>query len=102
MNVLALIWGAGMLVNFLWFTSSPLSLRTLTNPKANQTAYLGPERGPLVNLHFGFLNKIPLIELIMLTVIVVGAIYYYAVQAKKPFTPVVSPEEEVLPEGVGA
>jgi urea carboxylase system permease len=92
-NVLALLWGAGMLVNFLWFTNSSTSLRTLTNPKATQTDYLGT--GPLVNLHVGFLNKVPLIELIMILVIVVGAIYYFAVQAKKPFRPVVPPQEEV-------
>ena len=37
------------------------------------------DRG-LVNFHVGFLNKIPVIELIMAVVIVVGAIYYIAVQ----------------------
>ncbi len=90
-NVLALLWGAGMLVNFLWFTNSSTSLRTLTNPKATQTDYLGT--GPLVNFHVAFLNKIPLIELIMIAVAAIGAIYYFVIQAKKPFTPVIPPDE---------
>jgi amino acid transporter len=95
-NVLALIWGGAMLVNFLWFTGSTNSLRILTNPKANQTDY---GNGQLVNFHIDFLNKIPLIELIMVTVVVIGAIYYFTVQRNKPFTPVVPPDEEVEPLG---
>jgi urea carboxylase system permease len=93
-NVLALCWGGLMLINFLWYSNSKaFDLRQLTNPKATQTDYFGT--GPLV--HFvGFLNKIPLIELIMVVVIVVGAVYYYAVQRNKPFTPVVPPEEGAL------
>jgi amino acid transporter len=90
-NILAILWGAGMLVNFLWFTNGE-TLRVISNPKPNQTDYFGT--GPLV--HFGgFLNKIPVIELLLLTVILVGAIYYLAVQRNKPFTPVVLPEGEV-------
>jgi amino acid transporter len=97
-NVLALLWGGGMLVNFLWFTDSTNSLRILTNPKANQTDYFGT--GPLVHFPFDLLNKVPLIELIMATVIVVGAIYYFAFQRNKPFVAVTPPEEEVEASGV--
>jgi amino acid transporter len=89
-NVLAILWGAGMLVNFLWYTNGE-TLRVISNPKPNQTDYFGT--GPLV--HFGgFLNKIPVIELLMITVLLVGAIYYFTVQRNKPFTPVRPPEEE--------
>ena len=33
-------------------------------------------------------------ELIIGTVLLVGAIYFYSVQKKKPFTPVVPPDED--------
>ena len=48
-NVLGLLWGAAMLVNFLWPATSDSSLRVFSNPKATQT-------GGLVNFHVGFLN----------------------------------------------
>jgi amino acid transporter len=93
-NVMGIMWGAGMLVNFLWFTNSSDSPRVLSNPKPNQTGGF---------VHFvGFLNKIPVIELVLVVILVIGAIYYFAVQRNKPFTPVVPPEEEILLEGVGA
>jgi amino acid transporter len=93
-NILGLCWGGGMLINFLWYSNNKaFDLRQLTNPKATQTDYFGT--GPLVHF-FGFLNKIPVIELIMVVVIVVGAVYYYAVQRNKPYTPPTIPEEGAL------
>ena len=95
-NALALLWGGGMLINFLWFSTDNknFSLRWLTNPKPVQTDYFGT--GPLV--HFaGFLNKLPVIEMLMVFIAAIGAIYYFAVQRNKPFTPVVPPEEELAP-----
>jgi urea carboxylase system permease len=94
-NVLAILWGALMLVNFLWWTNSSDSLRVISNPKASQT-------GGLVNYHVGFLNGIPVIELLIGVVVLVGAIYYYAVQQKKPFTPVIPPEETDVPAEASA
>jgi amino acid transporter len=97
-NVLAILWGAGMLVNFLWYTNTTDSLRIISNPKPNQTDYFGT--GALV--HFvGFLNSIPVIELLIGVVVVVGAIYYFGFQRNKPFTPVVPPED-VEPATAGA
>ena len=94
-NVLGILWGAGMLVNFLWYTNDA-TLRVVSNPKPNQTDYFGT--GPLV--HFGgFLNKIPVIELLIAVILIVGAVYYFSVQRNKPFTPVVPPDEEVEPLG---
>jgi amino acid transporter len=98
-NVLALCWGAGMLVNFLWFSTDDknFGLRWLTNPKPLQTDYFGT--GPLV--HFaGFLNHLPVIEMLMVVVAGVGAIYYFAVQRNKPFVPVIPPDEDVVTTGV--
>jgi len=106
-NVVALLWGGSMLINLLTpapgNTAWPFDrLRIFTNPTAQQSDYL--EQGKqLVNFHVDFLNKIPLIELVMIVVIVVGVIYYLAVQRRKPFTPVVPPDEDVrLVAGVSA
>jgi amino acid transporter len=85
-NVIGLLWGAAMLVNFLWPATSSSSLRTISNPKASQTA-------GAVNYHIGFLNAIPVIELVMIVVIVIGAIYYLLVQRNKPYTAPVIPDD---------
>jgi len=92
-NVLALLWGGAMLFNLLWWTSDPASLRILTNPKATQTDYFGT--GPLVDFHIGFLNSIPLMELIIGAVLIVGAIYYFTVGKSKEFAAITMPEELV-------
>ncbi len=103
-NVIALLWGGAMLLNFL--TPSPASsafdakttgasyLRIFSNPKPIQTDYY-VQGHQLVNFHIGFLNKIPLIELFMAVVLIAGVIYYFAAQRTKPFTPVAPPEEEM-------
>jgi amino acid transporter len=95
-NVLALLWGGGMLVNFLWPASGPITsasgLRIFSNPKAVQTDY---GFGQQVNFHVSFLNHIPLIELVIGVVLIVGVIYYVLAQRRKPYTPVAPPEEEV-------
>ena len=95
-NVLALMWGVGMLVNFLWPAYGPATsatgLRIFSNPKAVQTDY---GFGQQVNFHVSFLNHIPLIELVIGVELIVGAIYYLLVQRNKPYTPIGPPEEEV-------
>jgi amino acid transporter len=94
-NGLALLWGAAMMINFLWpaSTTGANQLRVFSNPSANQTDY---GLGQQVNFHIGFLNNISLIELVFAVVAVVGAIYYFAVQKNKPFEPVRPPEQEDL------
>jgi amino acid transporter len=95
---LGLLWGGAMLINFLWFSNgSEFGLRWLTNPKATQTDYFGT--GQLVNFHIGFLNDIPVIELLMGTIVILGAIYYFAAQRNKPFTVVVPDDVEAAPAG---
>jgi urea carboxylase system permease len=93
-NVLGIAWGAGMLVNFFWPASTG-SLRVFANPRPNQTDFLGTGK-PLVDL-FGidWLNKTPIIWTVTAFIVLVGLVYYVAFQRKKPFTPVVPPEEEV-------
>ncbi len=93
-NALAIIWGAAMMVNFLWpaSTSGANALRIFSNPSPNQTDYYGT--GPLV--HFGgFLNDISLIPQVMTIVFLVGAAYYFSVQKKKPWSPSTPPEEDL-------
>jgi amino acid transporter len=95
-NAVAVIWGIAMFVNFLWpaSTSGSGAIRVATNPSAEQT-------GGLVNFHIGFLNKISLIELVIGIVSIVGAIYYFAAQRRKPYEPVVIPDEQgeiVIPQ----
>jgi len=103
-NVVAILWGLAMMVNFLAWSSANSAfdpnagganyLRIFSNPKAIQTDYYKAGQ-TLVNFHIAFLNKIPLIELVFAIVIIVGAIYYFAVQKKKPWSPVVPPDEDL-------
>jgi urea carboxylase system permease len=67
-NVLGLIWGGSMLVNFLWpRPASNPSLNTLPN---------------LTDLS-GFLGSIPIFEATVVVIVVVGAIYYFIAQRGK-------------------
>ena len=61
-NILALVWGGSMLVNFMW-------PRVETNPKPEETDGL---------LDFGieFINKLPIQWSVIGTVVLLGAIYY--------------------------
>ncbi len=60
-NVLALVWGGSMLVNFAWH-------RVATNPKSSET-------GGLLSFP-GFLNDIPILWLVLGFVLILGAVYY--------------------------
>jgi len=103
-NVLAIAWGASMMVNFLWPSSASSAfdanasganyLRIFSNPKPIQSDYY--EKGhQLLNFHIGFLNKIPAVELWIGAVLILGVIYYFAAQRQKPWEPVVPPEEDL-------
>ncbi len=94
-NAGALLWGGAMLINFLWpasGSSGANSLRIFSNPKAVQTDY---GLGQQVNFHVRFLNHIPLIELVIGVVLIVGAVYYFTVQRHKPLATIAPPEEVV-------
>jgi len=76
-NVLALLWGASMLVNFLW-------PRGTSNP---------PLSG-LPNLSLpGALGNIPIFEATLGVILIVGAIYYAFAQRGMPDTKAVGPAE---------
>jgi hypothetical protein len=77
-NVLGLIYGGAMLINFAW-------PRAASNPEPNQTA------GAL-SLGINFLNKIPILYTVLGTVLIVGVIYYFVSETKKTL-PVSPPAE---------
>jgi amino acid transporter len=86
-NIVALIYGGAMLVNFAW-------PRAASNPKANQTNGL---------LHLNFLDGIPILWIVVIFIALIGAIYYLIVGRTKAFAPVVAPSEDDAPlAGTGA
>jgi amino acid transporter len=101
-NVVAILWGAAMLLNFLTPSSATSAfdpnasganyLRIFSNPKPVQTDYF-EEGQQLVNFGIDFLNKIPVIWTVFAVVMIVGAIYYVAAQRRKPYQEVVPPED---------
>ncbi len=87
-NVVALLYGGSMLVNFAW-------PRIASNPEPQQ-----------VGLSYGisFLNKIPILYTIAVGIAVIGAIYYLITGRRKAFAPVTAPEGDdpvELPAGGG-
>src|SRR5579863_415928 len=77
-NVVALLYGGAMLVNFAW-------PRAASNPKPNQTAGL---------LHLNFLDGVPLLRTVVIFIALMGAIYYLVVGRNKTFPPVTTPRSE--------
>jgi amino acid transporter len=69
-NLLGLAWGASMLVNFLW-------PRPASNPSVNTV--LAPGGASLG----GFGDSVPIFELVVVLIVVVGAIYYLVAQRGK-------------------
>src|SRR6202050_1073783 len=61
-NVLALVYGGAMLVNFAW-------PRVASNPEPSQT-------GGLLSFGIGFVDKIPILWLVVLVITIIGVIYY--------------------------
>ncbi len=76
-NVVALLYGGAMLVNFAW-------PRVASNPEPRQT-------GGLLSLGLGFLNRIPILWTVAVVIALVGAIYYLLVGRTKDFAPVTAP-----------
>ena len=69
-NILALVWGGSMLINFMWH-------RVATNPKPEETDGL---------LDFGvdFINKIPIQWSVLGAVLILGALFYGARSSSIP------------------
>jgi amino acid transporter len=86
-NVLALVYGGAMLINFAW-------PRAASNPKPNQTNGL---------LHLNFLDGVPILWTVVIFIVLIGAIYYLLVGRKKEFALVLTPAEDDSPlAGSGA
>jgi amino acid transporter len=77
-NIVALLYGGAMLVNFAW-------PRAASNPKPNQTAGL---------LHLNFLDGVPVLWTVVVFIALIGALYYLIVGRTKAFAPVTAPPED--------
>jgi amino acid transporter len=76
-NVLALLYGAAMIVNFAW-------PRVASNPKPNQT-------GGSLSFGISWLNNIPILWTVAIFIALIGALYYLIVGRTKAFAPVTTP-----------
>ena len=74
-NILALVWGGSMLINFLW-------PRSATNPPLSALPGF-PALGPI--------GDIPIFEATLGVIVLVGAIYYLVALRGSPETPEVLP-----------
>jgi amino acid transporter len=102
-NVIAILWGLAMLVNFLtpssavgaWdpgASSASNYLRIFSNPKPIQSDYY-VQGDQLLDFKIDALNKIPVIWTVFASILIAGALYYWLAQRRKPWEPVVPPEE---------
>jgi urea carboxylase system permease len=76
-NVLGLVWGGSMLINFLW-------PRPLSNPPLSSLPNLSVP---------GFLGNIPIFEATVGLIVIIGAIYYVFAQSRMPDTKSVAPAQ---------
>jgi urea carboxylase system permease len=72
-NILAIVWGGAMLINFAWH-------RVATNPKPSET-------GGLLSFP-GFLDNIPILWLVLGFVLILGGAYYAARRHEIPEPPI--------------
>jgi amino acid transporter len=79
-NIVALLYGGAMLVNFAW-------PRVASNPEPRQT-------GGLLSLGLGFLNRIPILWTVVIFIALIGAIYYLVTGRTKAFAPVTAPSPD--------
>jgi len=82
-NVVGLLYGAAMLINFAW-------PRAASNPTPKQT-------GLLLNFHIGFLNGIPILWTVIVVIALIGVIYYAITGRRKEFPAVVVHSGEDAP-----
>jgi amino acid transporter len=87
-NILGLIYGGAMLINFAW-------PRAASNPEPSQT-------GGLLSLGVSFLDKIPILWTVVVVIALIGAIYYLAAGRTKQFPPVTAPSPDDDPPALDA
>jgi amino acid transporter len=83
LTIAGLIYGGAMLVNIAW-------PRAATNPTPEET-------GKLLNFHWGWLNDRPVFWTVVISVTLVGVVYFLLVQRRKP-AHLTAPEGEVFAE----
>jgi hypothetical protein len=66
-----------------------------SNPEPSQT-------GGLLTFGIDFVNKIPILWLVVIVITLIGVIYYLAVGRRKQFAPVVAPAGDDAPLVSGA
>jgi urea carboxylase system permease len=81
LNLLALAWGGGMLINFAW-------PRAATNPRPASEA-------PALDFHWHWLNTKPVFWTVVIGIALIGAVYFTLVQRRKP-AHLQAPEGEAL------
>jgi amino acid transporter len=81
-NVLGLIYGGAMLINFAW-----------PRIQSNMT----PDQSGVLDFHIGFLNKIPILWTVFVFILLVGTIYYLVAGRNKQFAAVITPEADDAP-----
>ncbi|HTZ24837.1 MAG TPA: amino acid permease [Streptosporangiaceae bacterium] len=87
-NIVGLVYGGAMLINFAW-------PRIASNPSPKQT-------GGLLSLGLGFLNGIPILWSVAIFIVLIGVIYYLAAGRSKAFAPVIAPSpDDDLPAVAG-
>jgi amino acid transporter len=80
-NVLALVWGIAMEINFLW-------------PRNVAVGGQNPPLSALPNVTIGGpFGNIPVYEFTLALILIVGAIYYFAAQRNAPETQAIKPAE---------
>ena len=83
-NVLALVWGGSMLINFMWH-------RVATNPKPEETE-------GLLEFGVGFIDGLPIQWSVIGAVVLLGAIYY-ALRGSQIPSPVKDADRAVAARG---
>ncbi len=82
-NVVALLYGGAMLINFAW-------PRAASNPKPNQTA-------GLLSFGWSWLNGIPILWTVVVVITLIGLVYFLVTGRNKQVAPVIAPAGDDAP-----
>jgi len=82
-NIVALLYGGAMLVNFAWH-------RVASNPEPREAA-------PPVSYGWSFINRVPVLWSVFVLIVVIGLLYYLIAGRRKQFAPVTAPPPDDQP-----